>query len=261
MDTAREAHTVLGPPTPEMVRWARRLAPLLRARSWLGTALVTPIAHFANGSLDFQAYLYRIFHRSVSARVAHGLAMPGIVALALALLFELHPALGVVGGAALTFWYARVGVANALPLLGAVGAALALALTAAAAWWSANTPTSASVAGLLALGLAQTLSHAAEPSVPPRVSAGPSWVPSGDFFARGVPSVLRAAAMLVPGLANELWASWRLLPIIALDLLWTAGYAPARARAIADLVEAATLDGDPAIHFIGTGGSCTTPYP
>jgi hypothetical protein len=255
---------VLEEPTPEMRRWARVLAPLLRPGSILGAALVTPIAHMAHTSFSFQVYLYALFHRSRLSRVGHWVCMPAILLVALALLGTLWMPLLVGGGVALTAWYVLLGRSQGLWWLGGVSAALAVGLSAGAAWVVVAAAPSAWVllALLGALGWLQTLSHAAEPDVPPRVSGTGQWQPLGPWLRHApLRHGVRAIAMSGAGLINELWASWRLLPVIVLHALWSVGYAPALLDAHRAVVREALRHGNPAIDFVGDGGACTGVYP
>lgn len=251
-------------PTEEMRRWAARLHGWL-GPSVAGTALVTPIAHVANNSLGFQAYLYSIFHRTWPAKLGHVVLMPLIAVATLATAGTLHPALCVAAGVALVVWYARVAGAHRLPLLAGVLAASGAAFTFAALAWSARW----SDLGVwahpalvwAALGLAQTLSHLTEPDVPPRVSGCDDWVPLPEYFRRDpVRNGLRALAMVFAGTMNEMWSGWRLYPVVALDLLWAFGYAPAQRARHEALVARAVEGGNPAIDFIGRGGGRPVAY-
>lgn len=62
------------------------------------------------------------------------------------------------------------------------------------------------------------------------------------------------AAQLVFGTVDELVASPRLLPVLLLDLLWRAGYAPQRRAALTAWATQAITSGNPALDYIGTGG-------
>lgn len=249
-------------PTPEMRRWAARLAPTLAPGSWVGTALVTPIAHVANASLDFQMYLYDVFHRGWIARAGHRVCMPGIIVSALASLALLGSWLAAAAGGALAVWYLRLGRREGLPLVGWVSAATAVGGVVAAVVWANSAGGLDPREALLALVVLQTLSHATEPDVPPRVSGEPRWRPIGAWFREApVRNLVRSTLMAVAGVVNEAWASWRLFPLLVLDGLWRVGYAPSRRVLHEERVAAALATGNPAIDVIGAGGACERGYP
>src|SRR5437762_4284151 len=98
-----ETAEVFVEPTQEMLFWTGRLRWIVEAperrTSRLGraiaVALVAPLAHCANLSLQFQSYLYDIFHQSWTARVGHAVCMPLICVMTVAaLLPSPAPALG-----------------------------------------------------------------------------------------------------------------------------------------------------------------------
>jgi hypothetical protein len=254
-------------PTAEMRWWARRLRPLLRPGSlpsaWLGTSLVTPIAHVATGSLEFQAYLYAIFHRSAVARVGHLILMPLIVLAIVATVATLSGTAGWVLGGLLAALYVGLPLQHRMPLLAALSGAVAVLLSAAGLWWAAHPSVvpGAPAAWLVGLAFLQVLTHLAEPDIPPRVSGTADWVETRTWFGRApVRHVLRSIALLPWAVFNEIWGSWRLLPVLLLERLSAAGYRPAARARLADLVERAMADGNPALDFIGTGGTHSLPY-
>lgn len=248
-----------------MRHWADRLAGMRRVGSLLGVGLVTPIAHLANRSLPFQTYLYAIFHRTAVARVGHAILMPAILVAAFASLASLSVPLAVTAAVLLACWYGWLALAHRLPLLAVVMVPLTAALCALGILWV--TPAPSVVPGapwlwVVLLGLVQTLTHAAEPDVPPRVNGTNHWMSQRAFFARApIRNGVRAVLMVVAGTANELWASWRLLPVLVLDALWRVGCYPNERAQMRDWVHQAVADGDPAIDFIGQGGACVGAYP
>ena len=257
------APTVLQVPTAEMRLWQHRVRALFREGSWAGVALVTPIAHFANRSTGFQAYLYAIFHRTWPALVSHALLMPTIVTAALACAARMSPWVAAGASAALCAWYLALARRERVGLLGVVCVGSVAAMLTIAVLWQSWSPASgvhpAVVLILAALG--QTLSHVTEPDVPPRVSATNRWVPMAQFFAPSpLKRVARSMLMMPAGMANEIWASWRLFPVVWLDVLWRLGYQPEARAAHRRLVCKACEHGNPAIDFIGEGGACLDPY-
>ncbi len=252
------APVLLDEPTPEMLRWANRLRPILRRDSVLGIALVTPVAHFANRSVGFQAYLYDVFHRSIVARVGHLLLMPFIIATVMAVLASIWWPLAPIAAAALGTWYVYVGRLNDMLAVGIVSTGLLALLTAAGMLYVQAGPIDRAPPFLLLIvgSFGQMLSHVAEPHVPPRVSGTNHWVPLTDFFRQApLRNLLRASFMFLAGTINELWASPRLLPILVLNSLWRVGYQPEARREHQKVVEQAIADNDPAIDCIGHGGA------
>src|SRR5271170_7511280 len=80
-------------PTREMLFWSRALAWLVAPgrrdsplRRLARVALVTPTAHLCNLSVQFQSYLFDIFHQTRMARVGHVVCMPVIPLMMLAAL-------------------------------------------------------------------------------------------------------------------------------------------------------------------------------
>lgn len=255
---------VLVQPTHEMRRWADRLRGLLRVNV-VGSALVTPIAHVANGSLGFQTYLYDIFHRTWPAKLGHALLMPTIVVATLATAALVHPIVGAVAGALLVAWYMALGLTNRVAGLALVCGLAGVLFTALAISWAESWRLYGVWAHPLVawglLGGAQALSHLTEPDVPPRASGCDDWVPLADYFRRApVRHGVRAAGMLVAGAMNEMWAGWRLFPIVVLDLLWSAGYQPEVRASHRALVARAMEGGNPAVDYIGRGGGRPIAY-
>jgi hypothetical protein len=240
--------------------WLRQETPLGSA---VGTALVTPIAHFANTSWDFQAYLYGVFHRSTMAKVGHAVCMPALVAALIGTAFTVGPVVGAVTTTMLCTWYVAVASFHGMPLLGAVSAAATLCLAWVGATWAEAVPSGflGPIFSILWLGFAQTMSHIGEPDVPPRVSGTDRWVPLGEFIRqRPIVHSLKAILMVPAGMVNEIWGSWRLLPIVFLQMLTAIGYRRDIAEKHARWQKEALAEGNPAIDFIGTGGAAAGPW-
>ena len=263
LDEARgAAPQVLASPTPEMARWAKRMRGTLEPGAWAGVMLVTPLAHVATQSLRFQTYLFAVFHRTRVARVGHWICMPMIVLAALTSGFAAHALLGVTMTGVLAAYYLRVALRHGMTALGVLGAALAVAMGFGgfALVGVAGVSFGSAVGVMLALSLVQALSHVLE-DVPPRVNGTDDWMPLRAFFARSpLRSTLRATVMMVAGTANELWGSGRLLLVLLLDLLWRNGYQREERRAHEAQVAAACQQANPAIDFIGHGGTRLSPY-
>ena len=266
------------PPSREQLFWARHLAwllapsgrPSLLARAWAVVA-VAPYAHITFFSLDYQAYLYDVFHQTRNARFWHQLCMPINNLMIMAALMS-TTLVGLDGGAIyallLITWYLAQAIVSRLflwgllmiPLVGGLylGADLYLHATASLGW-----PASP-LLWMLLLSLAQALSHVTEPRLPPRVTAGPQWKTIGEFLG-GEPAsaatlgarairLVRLAAQVVWGTVAELWASPRLLPYGVLAQLRRSGYGHGRLAALDDMVQRAIASGQPAVDFIGSGG-------
>lgn len=266
-------------PTAEMRWWRSRLGGLvypkrrdhLLART-IRFALVTPLAHFANLSFEFQSYLYELFHRKPLARLGHTLTMPVII---IALLAAIAHHSGSVAPTMITAgllgaWYVIQATVNGMALLGCVMMALAGGFAAIALTWHhalPNTPAlwAEPLFWLLGGVMLQTLSHAAEPDIPPRVSGTDDWVSVGSYFS-GSPEdrlkpgqvflrLVRAGMIFLFGMGNELWGSWRLMPVVVVNYMWLFGYQPERHRRLKALIHRASDGGNPAIDFIGKGGA------
>jgi|GEM_PF-2008653 len=277
-------------PTPEMRCFARvfdRLLALGDPRA--GTAarlvaggMVAPLAHFANLSLDFQAYLFLVFHRRRLAWITHALLQPlTLVVLAAGLAtIRLHgPApfqwnAAWLAGVVLGVWYAVQGIANRMALLGgvmfvvALGSAAAGTLVASVVCRAGGGATLllASCACTIALSLVVALSHLREPLLPPRLNGLAHWAPLSAMFLRPGGGLLPAGALarsavrllalgVVWGTINELWGFWRLTPVSVLRGLWALGYQPARRARVVGAADEAMALGNPALDFVGVGGA------
>jgi hypothetical protein len=286
------------PPTAEMRCFARlfdRLLALGHPRAGavarvVAGGMVTPIAHFANLSLDFQTYLFLVFHRRRPARVTHAVLQPlTLVALAAGLAaFRIHrsgpPAAPYaldlngawIAGALLAVGYAAQGIANGMPLLAGVMAAVALGSAAAGTLVFSITRGAGRGAGasivrspwawVVALSFVVMLSHLPEPLLPPRFNGLARWTRLPDLFVRPEGGLRPAGALVeggarvlalgvVWGTVNEIWGFWRLTPVSVLLGLWSLGYQPARRARVVAAVEEAIARGNPALDFIGTGGA------
>ena len=301
-----EPAVVLLEPTAEMRGYARFFTRLLGLaephpgllQRVIADGMVTPTAHFANLSLEFQAYLFIIFHRSRLSRLAHAVFQPlTVIALAAALsAFRLdgplpagHAAqiVGLNGawlaGLLLAAWYVVQGLFNGMPLLAALMSLFSLGSAAAGTWiFSVTHGRGATDAGarfalspwawVLGLSFLVMASHVVEPLIPPRLNGRARWAPASELFFRPeggwrpARDVFRGAARVVFlgilwGTLNELWAFWRLTPVSALTALWALGYQPARRARVAAAAAEAIRSGNPALDFIGIGGAAPQPQP
>lgn len=173
----------------------------------LGMVLVVPLTIFTPLSLTYQAYLNRIFHRSLAARVGHSALIPvttWLVMLASASLVGARPIghaldahnlflfngaaiVAIVLGAYYVTWAILErdvvwGVTLAALVFGMwIGANTQFALTHAddpdapfyAAWRAPHNPWM----WMAITSLGQALSHLPEPDLPPRLNGTHDWVP------------------------------------------------------------------------------------
>lgn len=277
--------TVLIEPTAEMRFHARWLGDVLYRHDddasdvsrGLGRWLVTPLAHVAWNSLDFQTFLFEVFHQSRVARWTHYGMMPTInlalltwaAGIGPASASPLAPSLAMLLAGVWIAW--QVGLARSWGVgpLGAAAGAVSLAqyllATTALPALGAAVGVPAGHPGWIALAAVaaaiQAGSHGAEPLLPPRVSDGDDWVPVGDWLRRrlregGVLRVVGGVAFgFAAGVWNELTASPRLQMIGLLRGLVGWGWRPAPVRAWFAAVRTALDAGDPALDVIGTGGT------
>jgi hypothetical protein len=278
--TAKQVR-LLVEPTAEMRFWARFLAVLVFPRrdhlfaKILRVALVTPLAHVANLSFEFQCYLYGIFHRSRAAKLGHALCMPVIVTATLASVARLNLIAAVVCAALLALWYLVQSLFNRMFLLGLVMVLTTAGAGAVAIVWNSSLASAPMLWAepamvLLIFSALQTFSHLSEPDIPPRTNGTKDWVPVGEYFFgpqqhRSVSLLLirrvtRSAFVFAAGVFNEFWGSWRLLPVLVVRAMWRVGYQP-RKRARLEMLSRQILgEGNPAIDVIGTGGTRNWPY-
>lgn len=173
----------------------------------LGMVLVVPLTILTPVSLTYQAYLNRIFHRSITARVGHAALIPvttWLVMLASASLVGPRPVshdvtaanLFLLNGSAivagvLAVYYATWAILERDALWGValvalvfgmwIGANLQFTLTHAddpsapfyAAWKTLHNPWM----WMAITSLGQALSHIPEPDLPPRLNGTHDWVP------------------------------------------------------------------------------------
>jgi hypothetical protein len=289
----------LFPPTGEMRGYTRFFTWLLGLASprpgslqrIVSGGMVTPTAHFANLSIDFQAYLFAVFHRRRLSRLTHAVLQPlTSIALAAALAaFRLHgpllaghrPLIFDLNGAWLAgllfaAWYAAQGLLNGMALLAGVMSLFALGSAAAGTWILSLTRALASQGTgtrlalspwfwVLVLSVLVMTSHAPEPLLPPRLSGRARWVRLPELFRRpdggwrGAGEIVRSGLRVVFlgviwGTVNELWAFWRLTPVSVLRGMWALGYQPERRARVTAAVKAAIDSGNPALDFIGIEG-------
>lgn len=249
-------------PTGEMKWWASTLrravyADHAPARA-LRFALVTPLAHVANLSFDFQAYLYAIFHRRWLSRWTHRILFPVITAATMATLMRAHEGLGIALSGGMVAWYVVQARYNRMPALAVVMAGLGTATALAGyIWHRATVGASAWLhpgVGVLTLSFLVALSHAGEPDVPPRTSGEDRWVPMGAFFRRRPLAALgRSAVSIASGTLNEVWGAWRLYPVMVAGVLWRLGIDREHHTRLQDHIRRAIETGDPAVDHVGTG--------
>jgi hypothetical protein len=272
-------------PTAEMLWWTRKFAWLIAPppgrETWVsrmvGLVTVTPSAHVANLSLHFQSFLFDVFHQTTIARIAHIVCMPLINMMILVWLAQFGAAALFVA-IALCVWYLVQGWWNGvlglglamLPLtvatyVGASAYFAAFGLPAAESTWYAPTIAAANpILWAAVLSFVQAASHGPEPKLPPRVTTTDHWQTLPEFVfgssarRHGPGQVLvrlvRSVAQIVFGALDEFWASWRLVNLNVLELMWRLGYKPEMYARFKQLSRRAVAHGDPAIDFIGVGG-------
>jgi hypothetical protein len=301
-----EPPVVLLEPTAEMRGYARFFTRLLGLaephpgllQRVIADGMVTPTAHFANLSLEFQTYLFLIFHRCRLSRLTHAVLQPlTVVALAAALsafrldgplpaghaaqLFDLNGAWLV--GVLLAAWYAVQGLFNGVPLLAGLMSVFALGSAAAGTWLFSVTSGRGGTGVLARLALSPWMwilglsflvmaSHVVEPLIPPRLNGHARWAPASELFLRPEGGLRPARELFLGalrviflgilwGTVNELWAFWRLTPVSVLTALWALGYQPERRARVAAAAAKAIGSGNPALDFIGIGGAAPQPQP
>lgn len=296
-------------PTPEQLFWVKTLEGLVsppdNRGSWATRVLarvgVTPIAHLAWGSLNFQAYLYELFHQTLLARFWHFVLMPlvlvaGMVFLAPFTLWGEHPtshapvlfagngALLLAG--ALAVWYFLEAVAERMLLWGVVMVGLVAGLLVTAnliysqtfvldstlrTWYAAVSWPWNPLLWMAVMSVIIAFSHLLEPDLPPRVSKTSHWMPVMEFIRGTADKPHSLGKQLVRGIElglqglygslDEFWATPRLFPVGVLRQLWNLGYQRDRQQALARLVERALQEGNPALDYIGTGGGAFLQIP
>ncbi len=297
----REDIDVFVPPSREAVWLARRLpgllAPQRERMRWytrvLGFLVVAPFTQFTFGSFELQAFLFRVFHTRLPARIGHALFMPVVNFFVMVALAGLRigpppaahvwsgPSLNgaVVYAAVLLIWYFAVAWGERLLLWWILTAVGTLAMAAGADYFYCHTltldpvarsffaPTPPAASPFLWMGIGAlmlALSHVPEPRLPPRVSDAWRWTEARAFlFGTGEepPSIgrflcraLLLAVQVVTGAINEWWASPRLMPYSLLLLMFRAGYRPDVALRTRAHAERALASGNPAVDFVGIGG-------
>ncbi len=289
---------VYRPLAPDHRHWLRRLpsllAPSREEETWLSRAVsvffVVPFAPLTPFDLDYQTYLYEVFHRSVIARVSHFVLFPLVnlavfVGLAGISLGAPHAVahgpdpfvlnLSAVFAVLLAVWYTALAARVRSVVWGGT-----LLLAVAGLWAAGNTihgltfeldaaqRTVLSPSPLLfnpwlwAAGLSFLIaaSHVREPDVPPRVSGTDAWVPLDRWLAGESSAHLsllaryrRLGRQLVFGAFAEFLAAQRLMPIALLRMLWAIGLAR-DVRPGVNEARRALQQGQPALDYMGHGG-------
>ncbi|MFT7623652.1 MAG: hypothetical protein ACI9WU_002835 [Myxococcota bacterium] len=257
----------LVPPTPEMCRWAQRLRPLYGphpAAKAIRFLLVTPLAHVCNRSFEYQVFQYATFHQSRVARVIHIVCMPLIACSALALLWQLSWGLGAVVSLALPAWYGWQAHSNGLSTLALINTAVGVGLGVSAWAWAGASGGADPLICCLALAGLEAISHGAEPAAPPRTNGSDDWIPMRAWAwgseSKGRPARLGAAFVrsfvsFFSGTANEVWGSWRLLPIVVARAAFALGLHAEWAGRLQRHIDVAVASGNPALEAIGIGGA------
>lgn len=267
--------------------WLKRLQAVLtpERETWftraVGVFFVVPFAPLTPMDLDYQTYLYEVFHRTRLSQVVHVLVFPLVN---LALLVGLAglwrgPAVGPVAldgatlfSAGLAGWYGLLALRARSPLWGAlcVGAVAALWVVARALHGVALPALGAegqlwASPWLWAAGLSIVIaaSHALEPDLPPRVTGTDRWMSMEEFLRgpdrAGLPPRLlverlgRLGAQILFGAFAELLAAQRLMPVAILHACWRVGLLVDLQPGVAE-ARRALAHGQPAIDYVGHGG-------
>lgn len=238
----------------------------------LNHVVVTPMAHVTLVNLDYQIYLNQILHTSAGAWLGHVVCIPINVALLFyALAYHDHGSAGLVLLGLLGAWY----LAMAVKLRDRLWAVVALGLLALT--WAAGSSCASLVVEhyglapwylrplpLIAMvSTAQAYTHLFEEQVPPRANFEQRWLPVREFLW-GTGSELSLGRKLLRlawtplgglwGAFDEWWASAKLMPIYALELLWALGYRRDQREMFRRAALEALASGDPALDWVGVGG-------
>lgn len=284
------------PPSPEHRFWLRVLKDFIAPRDGKGSLLsrawgvfaVAPFAHITFFNLDYQAYLYDIFHTTKTARFGHQTCMPPNVFMMIVALMQFRAGpvnAGLVLAVVLTAWYVALAFQWGYKAWGLVMAALmggiyALAVVyfdafayadlAPRPWYAPTTLAANPFVWMGVFSFLQALSHAPEPKLPPRVTGGPHWQSVAEYILgpagrrnpplRMAVNALRTALQSVYGTIDEWWAAPRLFNIGVLEQLWAHGYQREKFAAQDALVRRALDSGNPAVDYIGEGGGAYLRY-
>jgi hypothetical protein len=226
MPGSTEAREVFEPPGRAQRFWMRALPCLLSPHDGRGHSLsratnmvlVVPLTLLTPMTLSYQAYLNRIFHRRLPAKIGHGAFIPvttWLIMVAASSIFGARPEGHALTLANLTMFNGAAAVALVLGVYYFAWAILERALVWGAAlvalvagfWLLANaqfTLTHADAPNapfyaawrtfhnpyiwMAITSLCQALSHIPEPELPPRLNGLPDWMPIRDYLF-GSPSV------------------------------------------------------------------------
>jgi hypothetical protein len=163
-------------------------APDVEAAGWLRTLWlyiwVVPRAQWDLFDVDYQVYIFRIFHRELRTRIIHYITIPAIMFFSLAFLvrFPLWP--GAPRWCTAATAYAGVTALLHLPWCWkqrVPGLWLATAAELALFWIVATLmPVPHPILGMYVFALAETVAHALEP-VPPYTTGAGRWMSNAEF--------------------------------------------------------------------------------
>jgi hypothetical protein len=261
-----------------------------RVLGFLRFLLVAPLAPLVPFDFHLQFQLFGVFHREWPSRVFHSLCIPltTMMMMAFAAQFEVQvPHLSIAGiqlptsinGANIfailaSSWYPLVDIRHRLPGFSAFVLAMMLCVADLAQRYHARfrlnddrifSPTNPLI-WIAILASMQSLSHIAEKFIPPRLSEETRWVPRKIYFLtlwnKGIFRTLITLGIgYLAGTVSEAWASPRLLPVLLLLLLHrVAGVYTEVVKKFLDLVQQSCADNNPALEYIGTGGT-VEPFP
>jgi hypothetical protein len=249
-------------------------APDVMAGSWLRRLWlyiwVVPRAQWDLFDVDYQIYVFRLFHREQRTIVIHYITILAIMLFSLAFLsqwplFDGAPRFVNMGaGYALAvallhlpwclsrglygLWLGTAATLTALSLGGTIY--LERMAIAGGSWWEPTALWANPLLWVYVFALAETVSHALEP-VPPYTTGAGRWMSNEEFRRQGGKSALFAAIAtptiftLVSFLSNP-----RSIPMVVLRLSARAGYQ----RALVDEMDAVARDewrsGQPHMHSV-----------
>ncbi len=255
-------------PSPEQWFWARKVSWLFAPKAndrnafarWYQTFTVVPSTNVTNLSLQYQSYLNDIFHTTWIARAGHTIAMPGIVIfIALTIRTLGGESVAIAFQVGLTLWWLAWAFIERDVVWG-----LALSMLSAGIWFTASALAVHDVSPwlpLLGFAALQTLSHTPEP-LPPRVNRSAVWVPLWSYliscsWRQRLQRAGYVIETIVYGFIAETLASPRLICVVVLEVLWACGHRPQQRAEWKALSRKAIASGNPALDYIGVGGSTT----
>jgi len=254
---------------------------------WALFMLVAPLTLLTPMNLEYQIYLMEIFHTCIISRGIHAAGMPFITFawLLIAAYFEVpfipdttpHGTVNLfaVRGNTLLIliffvWYMVWGFRAKMRMFGVFAIPHLIALwilstvlsqltrySPEEATWYASAPFWANpiILGLV-FAVIVTASHTPEP-LPPRMNGTNGWMDMAEYKARHnlYYRVTRIGQSFIAGTISEFLAGPRLMPLFILRGYFVLGFEAERWDNIQQFVKMAWASGNPALDYIGVGGS------